>query len=647
MTKSIRSSGAALAAATALLAACGTLPDQGGGSGKPVTVNPPHTVDGITYLDQNWSGAQRQWYYTTSQGSRLMPYDWFMALIDPASGRPVSEMLTSLHYLPGTKDASNPDGLAVGFVKDVDKVGGPAIGLTCAACHTNDVKVDGTTLRVDGAGVTGDLYGLLKMIENGLGRLLTDDAYFEPFAEKVLPKGYTPADKLALYESVARFLNGTPERKGYSAFVSASTTKVPWGNARTDAFGMIFNRVSAIDLNYPSNNRPPAAPVSYPHLWAAPQQPKNQWDGLVSNANALEALGRNAGEVLGVFGEAALKRPTPAYYAYHSSVRAGALMDMEEQLRHLATPVWPSSILGSVDTVKAARGAALYQQSCVSCHAIRPRTDDPNAPTPIVMTPLFDYKIDQGRAFLSICSKGVDASVKAGAISVTYASDPKMAVDAACRTVSAQQLTGVKMPPIIGTALTAEGPAALMLANAVLGTLIGKLVYEDPALIIKLLEQMAGEKLDDDVRAALTDPKTLSGSRKDAAAGRARALLAKVAFKVVSGKASKSSDAGALTALLAYKARPLDGIWATAPFMHNGSVPSLYEMLLPADKRSKTFPVGSGAFDPKTVGLPTVGPATGYWFDTGLEGNANTGHEWGAGLSDEDRWALVEYLKTL
>ena len=51
-----------------------------------------------------------------------------------------------------------------------------------------------------------------------------------------------------------------------------------------------------------------------------------------------------------------------------------------------------------------------------------------------------------------------------------------------------------------------------------------------------------------------------------------------------------------------YKARPLNGIWATAPFLHNGSVPNLKEILLPADQRSKTFFLGTREYDPATVG---------------------------------------------
>jgi hypothetical protein len=96
-----------------------------------------------------------------------------------------------------------------------------------------------------------------------------------------------------------------------------------------------------------------------------------------------------------------------------------------------------------------------------------------------------------------------------------------------------------------------------------------------------------------------------------------------------------------------YGVRTLAGAWATAPYLHNGSVPSLYELLLPAARRSRTFPVGHPEYDPVRVGYSMTAPAGTARFDTSLPGNANTGHEYGANLSEDERMALLEYLKTL
>ena len=115
------------------------------------------------------------------------------------------------------------------------------------------------------------------------------------------------------------------------------------------------------------------------------------------------------------------------------------------------------------------------------------------------------------------------------------------------------------------------------------------------------------------------------------------------------GDYDDDSEEEPFRSLLAYKARPLNGIWATAPYLHNGSVPNLYELLLPASSRSKKFRVGRREFDPVRVGFATgeYPPGFGSELDTTIAGNRNTGHEYGTDLSEDDRMALVEYLKSL
>lgn len=98
-----------------------------------------------------------------------------------------------------------------------------------------------------------------------------------------------------------------------------------------------------------------------------------------------------------------------------------------------------------------------------------------------------------------------------------------------------------------------------------------------------------------------------------------------------------------------YVARPLAGVWATAPFLHNGSVPTLYHLLLPAVQRPVRFPVGSREFDPQKLGFDLTGTnaAPTFVLDTTLKGNGNMGHEYGVHLPEDSRMALLEYLKTL
>jgi len=102
-----------------------------------------------------------------------------------------------------------------------------------------------------------------------------------------------------------------------------------------------------------------------------------------------------------------------------------------------------------------------------------------------------------------------------------------------------------------------------------------------------------------------------------------------------------------------YANHPLDGIWARSPYLHNGSVPTLRDLLEPSAKRPKLWYRGSDEFDPAKVGYRTDAQAPGsnlFVYDTSKAGNANTGHEgyrYGTDLPDAAKDALVEYMKTL
>ncbi|GAA6139857.1 di-heme-cytochrome C peroxidase [Arenicella sp. 4NH20-0111] len=96
-----------------------------------------------------------------------------------------------------------------------------------------------------------------------------------------------------------------------------------------------------------------------------------------------------------------------------------------------------------------------------------------------------------------------------------------------------------------------------------------------------------------------------------------------------------------------YKARPLNGIWSTAPYLHNGSVPNLYQLLLPSAQRDSVFYTGDREFDPVVVGQVSAEKEGLFKFDTSLYGNSNSGHEYGTQLSEAQRYELIEFLKTL
>ncbi|WP_437620664.1 hypothetical protein [Sorangium sp. So ce1151] len=107
-----------------------------------------------------------------------------------------------------------------------------------------------------------------------------------------------------------------------------------------------------------------------------------------------------------------------------------------------------------------------------------------------------------------------------------------------------------------------------------------------------------------------------------------------------------------------YPNRPLVAVWATAPYLHNASVPTIADLLLPAEQRPSCFLIGRREYDPHKIGYAyepvqnctAPAPAGTFLFNTGVDGNSNQGHSgprFGTDLTEEQRGELIEFLKTL
>jgi mono/diheme cytochrome c family protein len=575
----------------------------------------------VTYAAQGWSPADRNTFYTTSQGSRMMPYVWFKALrrldVDQAFA---ADKLQRYGYLPNDPSpVSNPEGLPVGFVID-GTAASAYLGMTCAACHTGQLEYrqDGVTraLRLDGAPANVDFQEFLTDLLAASRATLTQPDRFDAFAREVLGGGYTGAKATQVKDEFGKWV------AQFGEFMDKSLPASPWGPGRLDAFGMIFNRVVARDLGVVDNFKAADAPVSYPFLWNASRQDRTQWNGGVPNGLYIHALGRNTGEVFGVFADFAPRRlvpPTkvnPAVIDYtKNSVKFDGLQTLEEKIAVLRPPPWPRDVFGLDDSL-AALGKPLFEAHCSSCHAVQASVDVPGAwRTPVV----------------------------------AVGTDPKMALNSA-RMSDAGLLNGALMPPpAIGARIGNPAKAGDMLANTVVGTLLAEAVVPPVPPPAKLAQSgvfralrkdfanLPGENLD-----ALLDPK-LSATAK------AEAMIKIRAF--INAKLSNLIHPPPAIAGAAYESRVLNGIWATAPYLHNGSVPNLWELLKPAKDRRTSFMVGSRVFDPKNVGYDAdQSPFKSGRFvadPANANGNGNGGHEYGTTLTDEQRWAIIEYLKTL
>jgi hypothetical protein len=172
------------------------------------------------------------------------------------------------------------------------------------------------------------------------------------------------------------------ETAALEARQSRNNTDVVYGNGRLDAFGQIFNEVSARHLDVITNARSPSAPVSYPFLWGTPQSDVVQWNGVADNTPPFGALNRNVGEVLGVFGDLSIVPGDPRT-GYPSSARVVELAKLENLVERLWRPSWQEAGLPQLAAARASGGEKVYRNTCQGCHLllVDPTADDRHVAT--------------------------------------------------------------------------------------------------------------------------------------------------------------------------------------------------------------------------------------------------------------------------
>jgi hypothetical protein len=568
---------------------------------------------------QGWDGKQRLAWYQAGQGSRLMPWAWAKALEQKDSDQPflAEANMAKYRFLPLADSVSNPK-LPIGFAidqQDDSKLtytklrwygqqpnNEQWIGLNCSACHTGQVNFEGKTITVDGAPSLVDFQLFLADADAALAATLADPAKLDRFSAKVLAGKDNAANRALLKGELTKLLAWEKENARLNA------NDVAPGFGRLDAVGHIFNKVAQLAVYQTSpavrpTPNPSDAPVSYPFLWDIYRQSQLQWNGIVKTQRLnlgqgdldYGALGRNVGEVVGVFGDVAVV-PAVSMTGYSSSIQASQLDRLEAVLRKLEPPKWP----GALDQAKVEQGKALYSsKGCLTCHSMVPPGTDI---FPVHMTAL--TRDSQGHPNKNN-------------------TDPWMACNAISYVSASGKLQGQPANYFKGAPLPRTAPLADLLTTTVIGTLVGK------------WKQILGTAIDIFFGVEPL-PKVIKGNDVTNAAD------------VRAGRLNQCYESK--SPLFAYKGRPLDGVWATAPFLHNGSVPTLYDLLRAPADRPKTFNVGTRNYDTAKGGYVTDASAPGnsFTFTASGNGNSNEGHDYNVGnLTEPERLALLEYLKSL
>jgi len=630
----------------------------------PTLPDPPAVDEQVWRDDQNWTFKQADEFHFKSQNTRTLPVplSWFLALEQPVGsplGIPFSkrgrfaadDYLLRFGFIPAAKSANNPYGLPIGFATaPVQTIAGvvdrrTAIGFTCAACHTGQLVYAGKRYVIEGGPAVTDLGQLTAALGAALGQTALSEKLpifngrFERFARAVLKDQYSDGARNRLaaeLDNVIKLLSGLP-----------NGIDVTEGFTRLDALNRIGNQVFALDAQRFDNYVNINAPVNYPFIWTASWFSWVQYDGSI-----MQPLIRNAGEAMGVAAYTNFSAP-PNEGRSSNAIPIANLHWIEEQLAGdtppienkrftgLNAPTWPDSF-PPIDQAKAADGARLYERHCKGCHlpALTRDVADGNAPDS-----------DFWRYFRTITwyedgeeKQSADEVLRVKIIPGKHiGTDPAQAnvlIERRVNTAGRADLPAADMTSGMGIDIDVCAPQTKYPGMPAKPKLVNVHVSDGPVLLFALA---LGATVQQGINQWFNQN-----------------YLDEAGRNAYQGDRPNCLQAGA-----GYKARPLNGVWATAPFLHNGSVPTLMDLLSPVKDRPTAFLLGDPTFDPVKVGIvetPLVANGDdydddGYFIlDTRKAGNHNSGHEFsdekgegviGPALTQSEKEAIIEFLKTI
>jgi hypothetical protein len=581
------------------------------------------------------NAAQRQGFYHLSQGSEIMPWIVLTAVdvADPGSAKPFVENLGRYGLLP---DPGRDDGLPVGLTvaSNPFTFGMDFVGVNCAACHVGELHHGAKAVRVDGApnmfnlqlfysdaidavmaatSDRGKLWHALKRLgRQDYGRYGMAAPFIRPatlvyYGANVLMHRDRLDARLELVDVIKLAKEQRDPKHPTSGF------------GRLDAFdgtrNFIFTRLRKADEGgsfkvNTANMVKLDAPVKFPWLWSRkaspfapvetyrdqPQKFPRVWgfkdyDWIEWTVNTNTVMERNFTETLGA-GATVVLDPKSASL-FETSVPIQDMHDLEWLAYYIDPPKWPASIFGEIKPDLAAAGGEIFKKQCAGCHEYG---DDRRTSTGLI-------KLNAMRP-------------------EEVGTDPTAALRIAC--------------PIPDIGALAVPPKSYSVEDSQL--------LKDCAGV-KAGEAFSGNPFAKTVQVAVDSIKQKAYAAANVDASQQRAMED---LDQRGGVAWRDTLIDTRPPYGPYAARPLYGIWAAAPYLHNGSVPTLYHLLLPPDQRPKTFALGAREYDPVKLGfvVETACSAQDCLVDTAQTGDGNGGHLWGTDLSESDRMALLEYLKT-
>jgi mono/diheme cytochrome c family protein len=607
---------------------------------------------------QGWSAAERRDFYHLSLGGEIFPLAWAQALESPTTRRPFLEGLGRFGFLD---DPTDRDQLPIGLTAAVAKSGTSArmLGINCAACHVGEMIHEDRTYRIDGApNVLMDILAFNTDLTRSVGRIAENPGDFAAFQLRVVGSPEEAARLKALRPDVLKLLQALADwdrNDGAHQMADAlAAALTPVFQPKTSSWPMVGNIMVMPPLDQPVT---------------------------LEFMSPLEAIGDEAGPVIGAFLKANSGTGAPLGVLDPDPIAAAqklvtltqdvtnhfvqtiwylkqesALMTKQDQLRRF--PGGPDSGPGRVDDFRLARnvivGNLLMGKPPTSPTSYPTlwgsdrvkwlgwdgnsnSTMQRNIGTALAIGAVFDAEAGTSTIPLEsvyrlevIASKVGPPRWPFGPINVKQAARGAVIYQKLCAKChvdpdAAPAAPAGMLPDLLfdpAPAGAAKGPAD---PAAVVGT--------DPSRAVNFAQDMVSPPGIPNPVESLAILQNVLYVGSNVSPWQAKRLL---------GDRDETWRATSK-----YAGRPLIATWAAAPYLHNDSVPTLWDLLQPVAKRPATFRRGGRRFDPQKVGYEEPGPGeSGFLFDTTKPGNRNIGHEYGADLGGAEKFDLLEYLKT-
>jgi hypothetical protein len=580
--------------------------------------------------------TQKQTFYHLSQGSEILPWILLTAIdvADPGSNKPFVENLERYGLLP---DPARKDGLPVGLTVSSNPFtfGMDFVGITCAACHVGELRHAGKAVRVDGAPNMFNLQLFYSEAVDALVAATSDRSKLWRALKRLGRQDYgrygiaapfiRPATLIYYGANVLLHRDRLDARLELIAVIGVAKEQrdrehPTSGFGRLDAFdgtrNFLFTRLRKSDTSGPfevntANMVKLDAPVKFPPLWSRKERPPEpieayqgqskrfprvwgfkDYDWVEWTIDTDTVMERNVTETLGA-GASVIIDPRRTASLFESSIPIRNMHELEWIAYYIDPPRWPTVAFGAIKPDLVEAGRRVFNARCAGCHEYG---DDRRTPTGLIK-------------LLGVRPEDIGT-------------DPTTALRISCPVPDTGTLT---IPP---RSYTAEEADLLKDCTGV-----------------KTGTAFAASSFARTVQAAVNSIKQKAYAAAGIDSAQQRMMEDLDRRKSVTWRDTLLDT---MPPYGPYAARPLYGIWAAAPYLHNGSVPTLYDLLLPPAQRPEKFALGGREYDPVKLGF-VVGTSCDQQdcvVDTTRTGDGNGGHLWGTDLAEPDRMALLEYLKT-